>query len=108
MALRLASRLLRGSSLIPGVVVSSVNKLLPNTIINPNQSNFCTRRLSTNTPLVSEYASKAQTPVSLRTLMETGRGDLLGRGGNSFEESSDKNLSTATDLVLMQVRGGAR
>jgi hypothetical protein len=28
--------------------------------------------------------------------METGRGDLLGRGGNSFEETPDKNLSTAT------------
>ena len=34
--------------------------------------------------------------------METGRGDRLGKGGNSFEEDMN-NSSTATDLVLMQV-----
>ena len=52
--------------------------------------------------LSQSSSSKNQTPVSLRTLMETGRGDRLGKGGNSFEEDLD-NSSTATDLVLMQV-----
>ena len=58
------------------------------------------QHFSTSSSQISDYASRSQTPVSLRTLMETGRGDLLGRGGNSFEETPDKNLSTATGETL--------
>ena len=42
-----------------------------------------------------------QTPVSLRTLVETGRGDLLEKHAEKHAKS-DGN-ATATDKVLMQV-----
>lgn len=44
------------------------------------------------------YGSKKQTPVSLKSLMETGKGDLL----KSFEPGQQAK-STASELVLFQV-----
>ena len=44
------------------------------------------------------YGSKKQTPVSLKSLMETGKGDLL----KSFEPGQ-RTTSTASELVLFQV-----
>ena len=41
-----------------------------------------------------------QTPVSLNTLLETGKGDLLGKHAEKLEID---NQATATDKVLMQV-----
>ena len=46
------------------------------------------------------YARKKQTPVSLRSLMETGKGDLL----TNFESTTTSDQPpTASELVLFQV-----
>ncbi len=44
------------------------------------------------------YGSKKQTPVSLKSLLETGKGDLL----NVFE-GKQRESTTASELVLFQV-----
>ena len=64
------------------------------------------RNYSTNTPLEKElhiYSAKKQTPVSLRSLMETGKGDKL----QDFDELMKGKLSESnhhtTQKILIQV-----
>ncbi|GMH78944.1 hypothetical protein TrLO_g8642 [Triparma laevis f. longispina] len=54
--------------------------------------------------MVTDYSSKPQTPVSLQTLMETGRGERIGKGGTTDATiAASDSEGTATELVLMQV-----
>ena len=57
---------------------------------------FLTRNQTSNT---THALSPSVVAVSLQTLMETGRGERLGKGGPQW----DKEDSAATEQVLMQV-----
>jgi len=50
----------------------------------------------------AKYAEKRQTGVSLKTLLDTGRGDLLGKA-RGFLEPEVAQAHTATEQVLIQV-----
>jgi hypothetical protein len=50
--------------------------------------------------VIHEHAQQPQTPVSLQALMRTGKGEYLHK---HFEDASDVDQHSATELVLIQV-----
>ena len=50
--------------------------------------------------IINKHAQQPQTSVSLQALMRTGRGEFLHK---HFEDMSEVDQHTATELVLIQV-----
>jgi pyruvate dehydrogenase kinase 2/3/4 len=93
-----------------GSIISSPSRSTPSPKSTVLQSS---REFSTIKPdhmaIIEEHAAKSQTSVSLRTLMETGKGELLHvqppKAASSHNEVPE---TAATKLVLKQVAGFLR